>query len=372
GRNKPKLVLCSHFTERGNIITGDSNGTLTIWNTNQIKPIRQIPKAHNGGVWALCLLGNGHFISAGKDRILFEWEIDGLTKIRGPIMFPDEESGCIRTIASTSTFHLFIGTTRNTIWSGTLEKGFQQIQQAHANAVTHITAHPTKPQFLSSSTDNKLRLYDTETKTILWNLHFKMKTSEIFLNSQDEICCADFHPKGDFFAIGFTGGKWAVYIYTHRTQVYTFEEGINDAITTLRFSTVGNFLAVATKGKKLSIYAISGDFRHYVKVSEITELNASIKTLDWSTDGRLLRANDDDLQHYIWNSSTGQLASLQEASDVEWASARCPVSFENACISYALMKSIAAVDRSPDGRYVAVILSNGMIRFYQYPTTTIL
>lgn len=42
-------------------------------------------KAHNGGVWALCLLGNGHFISAGKDRMLFEWETDGLTKIRGPI-----------------------------------------------------------------------------------------------------------------------------------------------------------------------------------------------------------------------------------------------------------------------------------------------
>ncbi|EJW79710.1 hypothetical protein WUBG_09381 [Wuchereria bancrofti] len=131
GRNKPKLVLCSHFTERGHIITGDSNGTLTIWDTYQIKPIRQVPKAHNGGVWALCLLGNGHFISAGKDRMLFEWETDGLTKIRGPIIFPGEGSGCIRTIASTSNSHLFIGTTRNTIWSGTLDNGFRQIQQVH-------------------------------------------------------------------------------------------------------------------------------------------------------------------------------------------------------------------------------------------------
>ncbi|VDM12828.1 unnamed protein product [Wuchereria bancrofti] len=66
------------------------------------------------------------------------------------------------------------------------------------------------------------------------------------------------------------------------------------------------------------------------------------------------------------------MASIQEAKDVEWASARCVVSFENACISYTLMKSIAAIDRSPDKRYVAVALSNGMLRFYQYPTTTIL
>lgn len=74
----------------------------------------------------------------------------------------------------------------------------------------------------------------------------------------------------------------------------------------------------------------------------------------------------------LGNSSTGRPASVQEASDVEWASARCPVSFENACILYALMKSIAAIDRSPDKRYVAVVLSNGMLRFYQHPTTTIL
>uniref|UniRef100_A0A0R3RAX2 ANAPC4_WD40 domain-containing protein n=1 Tax=Brugia timori TaxID=42155 RepID=A0A0R3RAX2_9BILA len=120
---------------------------------------------------------------------------------------------------------------------------------------------------------------------------------------QDEICCTDFHPKGDTFVIGFANGTWTVYIYTHQTQIYSFEEEINNAITTIRFSTIGNFLAVATKGKKLTIYAISGDFRHYVKVSQITELNASIKTMDWSTDATLLRANDNDLQHYICNIS---------------------------------------------------------------------
>ncbi|EJW72255.1 hypothetical protein WUBG_16836, partial [Wuchereria bancrofti] len=179
---------------------------------------------------------------------------------------------------------------------------------AHADAVTHITSHPTKPYFLSSSTDNKLRLYDTETKTVLWTLNVK-----------DEICCTDFHPKGDTFVIGFANGTWAAYSYTHRTQLYSFEEEINDAITTIRFqqltiswllqpkihrtSFIYSFLKLAffffLQGKKLTIYAISGDFRHYVKVSQITELNASIKTMDWSTDATLLRANDNDLQHYI-------------------------------------------------------------------------
>lgn len=73
----------------------------------------------------------------------------------------------------------------------------------------------------------------------------------------------------------------------------------------------------------------------------------------------------------LGNSSTGQSASVQEASEVEWASARCQISFENACILCAT-KSVAVIDRSPDKRYVAVALSNGMLRFYQYPTTTIM
>lgn len=57
---------------------------------------------------------------------------------------------------------------------------------------------------------------------------------------------------------------------------------------------------------------------------------------------------------------------------MEWSSARCPVSFENAFITFRLMKSVASIDRSPDQRHIAVALSNGILRFYQYPTTTIM
>lgn len=74
-----------------------------------------------------------------------------------------------------------------------------------------------------------------------------MNSSEAVVKSQDEICCADFHSQGDNFAIGFANGTWAVYDYILRTQLYIFEEEVNSAITTMRFSTTGNFLAVATK-----------------------------------------------------------------------------------------------------------------------------
>lgn len=64
-----------------------------------------------------------------SENILFDYLARSLIFFR--FQFPDEGSGCIRTIASTSTSHLFIGTTRNTIWSGTLDNGFQRIQQVH-------------------------------------------------------------------------------------------------------------------------------------------------------------------------------------------------------------------------------------------------
>lgn len=360
GRNKPKLVLCSCFTERGHIITGDSNGTLTLWDSKQVKMIKQVAKAHDGGVWALCLLSNGHFVSAGKDRTLVEWETNGLTKVRGPATVFDEKGGFIRAIAATSGSFLLIGTTKNAIWKGTMDTGFYRVQQGHSDGVTQICAHPTKRQFLSSSADSTLRLCDLETKTVLWSLH-----------AQEGICCVDFHPQGNAFVVGLADGSWAVYDFTTRGQLYSGKEG-EEAVSSIRFSATGNFLAIATKEKNLLIYAVSGDLRYYVKAAEITELNAFITTVDWSTDGTLLRANDDNFQHYIWNSSNGQPAEITEVRDADWASTRCLVSFENVCILHNSKGMIATVDRSPDKQCVAVGFSNGLLRFYRYPATTIM
>lgn len=36
-----------------------------------------------------------------------------------------------------------------------------------------------------------------------------------------------------------------------------------------------------------------------LRILMLQELNAFITTVDWSTDGTLLRANDDNFQHYI-------------------------------------------------------------------------
>ncbi|VDN05354.1 unnamed protein product [Thelazia callipaeda] len=363
GRNKPKLVLCSQFTEYGNIITGDSNGTLTLWDTSEVEMIRQALNAHVGGVWALCSLKNAHFLSAGKDGSLTEWQTNDLTKLRVLSMFSVQESGYIRTIVCTSDFQLLIGTTRNIIWNGTVENGFEPIQQAQVSTLMHITAHPKKPQFLAScANDNKLCLYDTKLKTVIWSLQVV----------QDAICCADFHPEGDIFVTGFNNGSWAVYDFTSQVQLHVVHEQVKNVITVVRFSATGLFLAVATKEKNLSVYVFYGKYHSCVKRAEITDLNSSLITIDWAANDTMLRANDENYQHYIWNSSNGKPVKVEEAKDVIWASARCQISFENACISWALLGSIAAIERSPDEQYIAVALKNGTLRFYQYPTTTTL
>lgn len=41
----------------------------------------------------------------------------------------DEKDGFIRAIAATSGSFLLIGTTKNTIWKGTMDTGFYRVQQ---------------------------------------------------------------------------------------------------------------------------------------------------------------------------------------------------------------------------------------------------
>jgi microtubule-associated protein-like 1/2 len=42
GRDKPKYVLCIAFSELGDLITGDSNGAITIWELQTGQAVKHV------------------------------------------------------------------------------------------------------------------------------------------------------------------------------------------------------------------------------------------------------------------------------------------------------------------------------------------
>ncbi|XP_036606494.1 echinoderm microtubule-associated protein-like 1 isoform X7 [Trichosurus vulpecula] len=73
-QEKPKFVLCVTFSENGDTITGDSSGNILVWGKGTNRISYAVQGAHEGGIFALCMLRDGTLVSGGgKDRKLISW-----------------------------------------------------------------------------------------------------------------------------------------------------------------------------------------------------------------------------------------------------------------------------------------------------------
>uniref|UniRef100_A0A0N5ASS5 HELP domain-containing protein n=1 Tax=Syphacia muris TaxID=451379 RepID=A0A0N5ASS5_9BILA len=357
GRDKPKLVLSVCFAHSERVYSGDSNGTITSWDFRSCKVIKRVAKVHKGGVWSLCSLGGGRIVSGGKDHCIFEWSED-LAKLAGPISVADE-AGTIRTIVPFSSSCLLIGTTKNEILKGDMKQGFKFIMQGHADELWALSTRPNSSQYLTGSIDGTLRMWDSISKMTIWTMLI-----------QEGVTCLDFHLNGSVFVLGTGVGVWMVYDADTQEQLYLCDEP-TQPISTARFSSDGTLLAVASKDGQTNIYSVSEDCRHFLKVSRLANLTSFITTIDWSTTSTLIRTNNNDWEHQIWCVATGKIVDLGKTKNAIWASSRCVVSFENGCIAQTI-PGVMAIERSRDSSFVAVAMDNGAIRFYRYPTTSIM
>ncbi|VDD87103.1 unnamed protein product [Enterobius vermicularis] len=357
GRDKPRLVLSICFAPSEYVFSGDSDGTITAWDFRSVKIVRRAVRVHNGGVWSLCSLGGGRIVSAGKDRCLIEWS-ENLVKLRGPVLI-SEEAGIIRSVVPTRGSGLVIGTTKNEILKGDLAQGFKFVMQGHADELWALSTRPTLPHYLTGSIDGTLRLWDAFSKTMIWSMLI-----------QEGITCLDFHCSGQVFAVGTVLGPWMVFNADTREQVHLCTDA-SEPVSSVRFSPDGKLIAVASKDARAYIYNISENLKSYSKAAQLVGLLSFISTLDWSTDNSLLRSNNNDFEQQIWNATTGRLSDTGKARNAVWSSSRCIVSFENGCIAQSI-PGIMAIERSLDSKFVAVAIDNGAIRFYQYPTTSIM
>ena len=71
---KPKSITCALFTSKGDLITGDSQGTILLWNVSTKKIERVINNAHASSITSLCITCNGILLTtARRDTFIKSW-----------------------------------------------------------------------------------------------------------------------------------------------------------------------------------------------------------------------------------------------------------------------------------------------------------
>ncbi|XP_029972727.1 echinoderm microtubule-associated protein-like 1 isoform X5 [Salarias fasciatus] len=354
-QEKPKFVLCVTFAENGDAITGDSSGNILVWGkgTNRISQV--VNGAHEGSIFALCMLRNGTLVSGGKDRRLVSWD-SAYQQIQA-VEVP-ESYGPIRTIAEGRGETVLIGTTRNFVLQGSLDGEFVPITQGHTDELWGLAVHPWKPHFLTCGYDRQVSLWDSNSHQLIWT-----KIME------DAAQAAGFHPSGAVVAIGTVTGRWLV-LDTESKDLVTVHTDGNEQLSVVRYGPDGNFLAIGSHDNYIYIYAVGENGRKYSRVGKCSGHSSFITHLDWSVDSQYLVSNSGDYEILYWIPSVcKQVVSVETTRDIEWASYTCPLGFQ----VFGLWPDgsdgtdINAVSRSNDKSLLVTGDDFGKVHLFSYP-----
>ncbi|KAM6912638.1 echinoderm microtubule-associated protein-like 1 isoform 1-T1 [Xenentodon cancila] len=354
-QEKPKFVLCVTFAENGDAITGDSSGNLLVWGkgTNRISQV--IPGAHEGSIFAVCMLRNGTLLSGGKDRKFISWDssYQHIQTVEVPELF-----GPIRTIAEGRGETMLIGTTKNFVLQGSLDGQFMCITQGHTDELWGLAVHPWRTQFLTCGYDRQVCLWDSSSHQLIWT-----KCME------DAAQSAGFHPSGAVVAIGTQTGRWLV-LDTDSKDLVTVHTDGNEQLSVMRYGPDGNFLAIGSHDNYIYIYAVAENGRKYSRVGKCSGHSSFITHLDWSADSQYLVSNSGDYEILYWIPSVcKQVVSVETTRDIEWATCTCTLGFQ----VFGLWPDgsdgtdINAACRSSDKILLATGDDFGKVHLFSYP-----
>nr|XP_023684063.1 echinoderm microtubule-associated protein-like 1 isoform X2 [Paramormyrops kingsleyae] len=355
-QEKPKFVLCVTFSENGDTLTGDSSGNILVWGKGTNRISYAIQGAHEGGIFALCMLRNGTLVSGGgKDRKLISW--DGNYQKVQVVEIP-EPYGPVRTVAEGKGDSVLVGTTRNYVLRGTLAGDFMPITQGHTDELWGLAVHPSEPQFLTCGHDKHVSLWNSSTHQPVWT-----KTME------DAAQSAGFHPSREVVAIGTQTGRWLV-LDTETKDLVTVHTDGNEQLSVMRYSPDGNFLAIGSHDNYIYIYAVTENGRKYSRVGKCSGHSSFITHLDWSVDSQYLMSNSGDYEILYWIPSVcKQVVSVETTRDILWATCTCTLGFH----VFGLWPEgsdgtdINAVCRSNEKKLLVTGDDFGKVHLFSYP-----
>ncbi|KAK3732810.1 hypothetical protein QZH41_017712, partial [Actinostola sp. cb2023] len=361
--DKPRFVLCICFLTDGNLLSGDSNGNIFEWpqGTNHIG--KAVIGAHEGAVFSLCALDDGGFLSGGgRDRLIVLWNesYQPLKEFELP-----ESAGPVRSIARSldqenDGYELAVGTTRNSILTGTFDDGLAFMVAGHTDELWGLAVHPTRRMFVTCAYDKQIMLCNADNHTTIWKKQF-----------EESLQSAAFHPKTFVLAIGTQSGNWMVLDSITGDQLGAFHDG-PEQLDAIKYSPDGKYIAVGSHDNFIYIYTVSEDGRTYRRHGKLSGHSSFITHLDWSDDSQYLQSNSGDYEILYWNAHRcKQVVSAYSMRDIKWKTWTCVLGFP-ACGIWpegADGTDINASCRSTSSEFLVTGDDFGQVNFFRFPVT---
>lgn len=314
-RDRPRYVSCLAFTACGDLVSGDSDGRLLVWQRGGNQVAKTIREAHQGAIFSLHVSCDGNIISAGKDGKIVEWDSE-FNKTGNSIDVP-ESLGAPRIVSPGRNGQLIIGTLRNCIAVANWSQVDSPIVVGHTDEVWAMAVHPGGEKFITGAWDSQLLLWNSVDHRIIWQMS---------MESGVQSCV--FSPDGSRLAVGLTSGHWLVLDPESQQQIYSRAEG-EEPHQVIKFSPDGAHLAIGSRDNNIYVYRENenGDVA-YSRAAKFTGHSSYVTHLDWSTDNSTIRSNSGDYELLFWSVESGrQLTHAADTRDLTWLTETCTLSF---------------------------------------------
>ncbi|XP_042144589.1 echinoderm microtubule-associated protein-like 2 isoform X6 [Ixodes scapularis] len=357
--NKPKYVLCMTFTDLGELLTGDSNGNIMVWQRGSNRVARVVSNAHDGPLFSICAMKDGTIVTGGaKDRKVVQWDAN-LVRTGQEAKLPDMVGG-IRTLTQGKGSLLLIGTTRNSILQGTFSLNFSTVVQGHTEEIWALAVNPTQNQFVTGGYDCQVHLWDTLSHSVVWSRD---------LGEQAQAAC--FSPDGSVLVLTTRTGRWSVMDSATR-QLYSMHTDGTEPIDAVGFSPNGQLLALGSRDNFIYVYQVSDEGRKYNRISRCSGHSSFITHLDWSEDSTYIRSCSGDYELLFWNALVcRQVTNMSITRDLKWHTQSCTIGFNAFGIwpENADGTDVNTCARSHSSKLLVTGDDFGKVKLFSYPAS---
>ncbi|XP_058127196.1 echinoderm microtubule-associated protein-like CG42247 [Anopheles ziemanni] len=362
------FVTCVQFEPDGDVITADTDGFITIYSVDADGAyfVRMEFEAHNKVISCLVMLSEGTLISGGeKDRKIAAWDSLQNYKRITDIKLP-ESAGGVRSIypqrPGRNDGNIYVGTTRNNILEGSLQRRFNQVIFGHGKNLWALAAHPDDEVFATGGHDKYVALWRRQ--KLIWT------TSVGY-----EIIALTFHPYGAALAAGSSEGHLIVINAENGATMLTIRV-CGSPLNAVEFNQIGDMIAIGSQNGSIYLFRVSRDGFSYKKINKIRG-SQPLTHLDWSSEGNFLQSVTVDFDLLFWDvKSLSPEKSPIAMKDAKWLTNNCTVGFlvaglwNNRYYPAPSNTVITTTARTAAQDLIAAGDADGYLRLFRYPCIT--
>ncbi|XP_070178854.1 echinoderm microtubule-associated protein-like 2 [Littorina saxatilis] len=375
--------------EKGDLMTGDSNGTVYIWGDGGNRITNFVKHGHDGPV--LCVLYHkGCLLTGGRDGNLSAWTWDKNMDKAATLHIPPSEGG-VRTLLLREG-HLIVSTTMNSLLSVTIATtgpcpldGVSldpiPITQGHYDELRALTVIPDsflQADVLTAGTDGVLCKFNSHSHAPVWKLFMKGM----------QYLCVDCSTIGDVIVLGTKDGRvLQLEIDQNSLQVMEIvkEKVSTNAILCISLSPDNRWIAAGGEDNSIYLFRLSeqqeeeeeGGAVGWKVWGVLKGHGRQVVCVDWTlqpyTDGvYLLRSCSATPEQKFWNVLTCQEVDGGQLTTLTWASSTCTLDHLVTGVwrsKQAETARVNAMDVSPQHTLVAMGTNQGLLSLYRFPCT---